>query len=73
VGIKDKMPYSVIKKKHGGKDISKYISWYWAGYTPLNIDPESDDIRLNIAKMDYTQLRNPFLDRTIGGSVFNIA
>jgi hypothetical protein len=69
--VKNAMPYSKHKKKR--KNIDKFIGYYWAGYTPLNIDPDSQDIRLKIQRMDYTQLWNPFKDRSLGGWVFDIA
>ena len=69
--IKNTTPYKKIKKKF--KTMEKFITRYWAGYTPFNIDPDSDDMKLKQTKMDYTQLWNPFLDRSIGGRVFDIA
>ncbi|HMY80233.1 MAG TPA: hypothetical protein PK048_00105 [Candidatus Absconditabacterales bacterium] len=69
--VKNTMPFKKHRKKR--KTINRFISYYRAGYTPLNIDTESNDLRLNIARMDYTQLWNPFKDRSLGGWVFDIA
>ena len=69
--IKNTTPYKYIKKKF--KNMNKFITRYWAGYTPFNIDSDSDEMRLDQTKMDYTQLWNPFLDRSIGWRVYDIA
>jgi hypothetical protein len=69
--ISKSMPFKKIRQRD--KTLDKFIWRYRAGYTPLNIDTGSNDLRLNQSRMDYTQLRNPYLDRSIGGWVYDIA
>lgn len=71
--VKNLAPYTQYKKKFRN-DISSFIRFYRNGFTPLNIDTNNTwDIRLDIDKMDFKNLWNPFLNRTIGWPVFDIA
>lgn len=70
--VKETQPYKKIRKRDR-RNLDKMIWYYRAWYTPFNIDQNSDDLRLNIWRMDYTQLRNPFKDRSLWWGVFDIA
>ena len=71
--LKKMVPYRSWRKKFRD-NIEAFVTYYRNGFTPLNIDPDvTGDIRLDIDNMDFKNLRNPRLDRSIGGSVFDIA
>lgn len=71
--VKNLTPYNKIKNKFRTK-LSTFVTYYRNGFTPLNIDSKNTlDIRLDITKMDFKNLWNPSLDRSLWWSVFDIA
>lgn len=71
--VKNLAPYEQLKKKFKN-NINTFISYYRNGFTPLNIDSKATwDIRLDITKMDFKNLWNPSLDKSLWWSVFDIA